>query len=318
MVSSQRLRCVVQGLSGRLLLALLFCAYPWQASLALQRDDQHVLVLGRISDDPRQHHGQLKPLLDYVVPRMAGVGITEGRILMARDAQQMASYLRRGRVDWVTETSGAAVLLAERSGAEPLLLTERNGVAQYHTVFFARRDSTVSGLAQLRGKRLAVQGAMSTSAYMVPLTTLLANDVQPEILMGLDDVPAADRIGYVYARSERNIATWVQRGLVDVGAFSNIDWDNQAALPPGIRRELRIIHRTESYPRALELVRADLPVAVRERLREVLLQASRDPAAAPALRQFFGTSAFAPVDPGSQARLDVLRSGLRRVRMEVE
>ncbi|KRG78865.1 metal-binding protein [Stenotrophomonas ginsengisoli] len=318
MVSSQRLRCVVQGLSGRLLLALLLCVYPWQACLAQQRDDQHVLVLGRISDDPRQHHGQLKPLLDYVVQRMADVGITEGRILMARDAQQMASYLRRGRVDWVSETSGGAVLLAERSGAEPLLLTERNGVAQYHSVFFVRRDSTLSGLAQLRGKRLAVQGAMSTSAYMVPLTTLLANGVQPEILMGPDDVPAADRVGYVYARSERNIATWVQRGLVDVGVFSNIDWDNQEALPPGIRRDLRIIHRTESFPRALELVRADLPVAVRERLREVLLEASKDPAAAPALRQFFGTSAFARVDRGSQARLDELRSGLRRVRMEVE
>ena len=28
-----------------------------------------VLVLGRISDDPRRHYEQLKPLLDYVVPR---------------------------------------------------------------------------------------------------------------------------------------------------------------------------------------------------------------------------------------------------------
>ena len=59
-------------------------------------DDDRVLVLGRISDDPKAHYEQLKPLLDYVVPRMADVGIREGRILMARDAQQMASYLRRG------------------------------------------------------------------------------------------------------------------------------------------------------------------------------------------------------------------------------
>ena len=56
-----------------------------------------VLVLGRISDDPKAHYEQLQPLLDYVVARMHDVGITEGRILMARDPQQMASYLRRGR-----------------------------------------------------------------------------------------------------------------------------------------------------------------------------------------------------------------------------
>lgn len=55
-----------------------------------------VLVLGRISDDPKAHYEQLQPLLDYVVARMHDVGIKEGRILMARDPQQMASYLRRG------------------------------------------------------------------------------------------------------------------------------------------------------------------------------------------------------------------------------
>ena len=86
-------------------------------------DEGSVLVLGRISDDPKAHYEQLKPLLDYVVPRMRNVGITEGRILMARDTQQMTSYLRRGRVDWVTETSGTGMQLQRRAGAKPLLLT---------------------------------------------------------------------------------------------------------------------------------------------------------------------------------------------------
>ncbi|MGI8560946.1 MAG: metal-binding protein, partial [Luteimonas sp.] len=45
---------------------------------AIASDDDHVLVLGRISDDPNAHYRQLKPLLDYVVPRMADVGIREG------------------------------------------------------------------------------------------------------------------------------------------------------------------------------------------------------------------------------------------------
>ena len=87
----------------------------WIAALSMgmpahASEDAHVLVLGHISDDPNAHYAQLKPLLDYVVPRMRTVGITEGRILMARDAQQMASYLRRNRVDWVTETANTATL----------------------------------------------------------------------------------------------------------------------------------------------------------------------------------------------------------------
>src|SRR3546814_16350558 len=122
-----------------LVIGLLLLALP---SGALANDDDNVLVLGRISDNPKAHYEQLKPLLDYVVPRMRDVGITEGRILMARDAQQMASYLRRGRVDWVTETAGTAMQLQQQAGAVPMLITERNGVNRYHSVFFAPRHPT--------------------------------------------------------------------------------------------------------------------------------------------------------------------------------
>ena len=85
--------------------------------------DASVLVLGRVSDDPKAHYDQLKPLLDYVVPRMASVGIRSGRILMAKDLQQMASYLRRSRVDWVNETAGNAAL--QRAQFEVRLAVDR-------------------------------------------------------------------------------------------------------------------------------------------------------------------------------------------------
>ena len=61
-----------------ILLALLPSARAQVA--APVEDDASVLVLGRVSDDPKSHYDQLKPLLDYVVPRMASVGIRSGRI----------------------------------------------------------------------------------------------------------------------------------------------------------------------------------------------------------------------------------------------
>jgi phosphonate transport system substrate-binding protein len=66
------------------------------------------------------------------------------------------------------------------------------------------------------------------------------------------------------------------------------------------------------------MVRPGMDPAVRRRLQEVLLEASNDPTAGPALRKFFGTSAFHRLDPASQRALDRLRAGLARVRMEVE
>lgn len=302
----RRLRRLLAGL-----LAALAAALPVAA-------EDGVLVLGRISDDPASHYAQLKPLLDYVVPRMADVGIREGRILMARDAQQMVSYLRRGRVDWVTETAAASMLLAQRSGAVPLLLTERSGVSRYRTLFVVRRDSGIDGLEALRGRSVAFQNRSSTSAYFVPATELLARDLPVEILLSPMDQPSPDSVGYLFADSEANIAAWVHKRLVDAGAMSDLDWNNPGAVPPPYRRDLVVIHETPDFPRALELTGAGMEPRVRARLRRVLLEAADDPAAAEALMHFFRTTRFLPIDDEARQQFGYLRNAVLRVSDEIE
>src|SRR5690606_13862782 len=277
-----------------------------------------VLVLGRISDDPAAHYDQLKPLLDYVVPRMRDVGIREGRVLMARDARQMESYMRRGRVDWVTETSASAMILQARARARPPLLTERSGVEAYHTVFIARRDSGINSLADLRGRSIAFQNPTSTSAYFVPAMELIALGLPMEILLSPFDRPVEGSVGYLFARSEFNISTWVHKGLVDAGAFSNQDWESMLRMPESYRRDLVAFHATDEYPRGLEMVRGDLSPAVAQRLRVVLAGAANDPAASEALQRFFGTTRFLPIDGDTRRSLDVLSSGVARVAAVLE
>lgn len=281
-------------------------------------DDGSVLVIGRISDDPKTHYEQLKPLLDYVVPRMRDVGIKEGRILMARDTQQMTSYLRRGRVDWVTETSGTAMQLQKRSAARPLVLTERGGVGRYHSVFFARKDSGIDSLADLKGRSIAFQSTASTSAYIVPAAALIDAGLNLEILLSPMDRPTPDSVGYVFARSELNISAWVHKKLVDAGVFSSLDWADERRMPPTFRPDMKIIYETPDYPRALEMVRGDIDPKVEARLREVLLQAADDPDGRQAMALFFRTTRFMPVDAASRQGLERLRDSAARVREHVE
>ena len=297
------------------LLVLAAGSSPLRAATA---DDAHVLVLGRISDNPKAHYEQLKALLDYVVPRMADVGIREGRILMARDVQQMNSYLRRGRVDWVTETPGTGMLLQQGSGARPFLLTERDGASRYTTVFFARRDSGIRALSDLRGRSVAFQNPYSTSAYYVPAAELVDQGLPLEILLSPADRPGPNSVGYLFARTELNIATWVHKRLVDVGVMSNLDWQNPQRVPLSFRQDLFALHETPPYPRALEMVRGDLDPKVEARLREVLLGAADDPDAREALLLFFKTTRFLPLDPDSRHALQYIGSGVQRIRAEVE
>ena len=301
----------------RVAAVLLLCSAAVCAQPAGGRSDD-VLVLGRISDDPARHHEQLRPLLDYVVPRLAGVGIREGRILMARDSQQMASYLRRGRVDWVTETAATGLVLAERSGARVLVATERDGTALYHSVVFVRRDSGIRGIADLRGRSIAFQNLNSTSAYYAPAAAILAAGLPMEILLSPNDRPQADGVGYLFARSENNISTWVHKRLVDASAYSNIDWGNLHRLPQSYREDLVVIHATEPFPRALEVVRAGLSADREARLREVLLAAAEDPEAREPLAHFFGTNRFVAVEGELQASLVRLAADVRRVRGALE
>lgn len=300
-----------------LLVAVLgFAGVAPQAAAA--DDSRHILVLGRISDDPKMHYEQLKPLLDYVVPRMADVGIREGRVLMARDAQQMASYLRRGQVDWVTETAGTAMLLEQRGNAQPLLLTERDGVSRYRTVFFVRRDSGLRDLEDLRGRSVAFQNNASTSAYFVPAIELLRRKMSLSLLLSPMDKPSDRTVGYVFARSELNIGAWVHKRLVDAGTMSDIDWNNPLRVPLSYRKDLEVIHITEPVPRALEMVRGDLDPKVQARLREVLIEAAADPRASEALKYFFRTTRFMPIDNETTQVLGRLRIGVAQVRADVE
>src|SRR5690606_8354472 len=56
----------IQRLSTWFLVALAGLAWGFPVAA----NDPHVLVLGRVSDDPKAHYEQLKPLLDYIVPRI--------------------------------------------------------------------------------------------------------------------------------------------------------------------------------------------------------------------------------------------------------
>ena len=282
------------------------------------RADDGVLVLGRVSDDPRHHHAQLKPLLDYVVPRMADVGIREGRILMARDVQQMDSYLRRGRVDWVTETAATGMLLAERADAHLLLMTERDGRESYSSVLFARRDSGIADLSALRGHTIAFQNRASSSAYMVPAGLLLDAGYTLEILLSPQDRPSANAIGFVFAHSDNNIVSWVDKGLVHAGALSDIEWDKLAASGDGRSGALVEVARSPPFPRAVEVVRGGLQPAVRDRLRTILVQASGDADGRAALARFFGTSGFHVADAGERAALQRVRRHAAAVKAAIE
>lgn len=256
------------------------------ATLAARSHPDDVLVLGRVSNNPRKDYQAAKALADYLAAGLGGLGITGAAVQFADDSDKMTALLRGGAVDLVSDTIFAALQYEHETGATLLLREWRDGLPSYRSILFKRQDSPIESLSELPGRKVAFERRGSTTAYMVPRAELETAGFRLHELAAANDQPAPEEIGYIFAGSENNIVVWVHRRLVDIGAFSDIDWDQLEDMPPVLKKDLAILHYSAPLPRALLIGRHGLRPEVELAVRRVLLAAAGDPQGALLLRNY--------------------------------
>lgn len=286
----------------------------WSADAARER----TLVIGKVSSNPKKHYRYLKPMAEYAVEHMKDLGIDKVKVLMARDNRQMIRYLKQGKVDWVTETVFSAIEFEQEAGAEILLLKWKKGVASYHTVFFARKDSGIRSLQDLKDKTITLQDKGSSSGFFIPVALLMDTGLELVELASPREKPPKGTVGYVFGKEEINMATWVHKGIVDAGAYANLDWEKEDHTPTTFRRNMHIFYQSEAFPRALELVRSGLRPELKQRLKSILLASSDDPEAAFALKAYQQTRRFAEIDDDVTAGISRARTILNTIHREFD
>jgi phosphonate transport system substrate-binding protein len=241
------------------------------------------LVIGRVASDSKQTHRHLKPIVDYVAGHLKELGITEGSVLMAKNHEEMFRYLKEGKVDWVQKSVFEALMYLRGAGAEIALRSWRQGAPSYHTIIFARNDGAVSSLKDLVGKRIAFEDPGSTSAYFVPVAILRRAKFKLVELSSPKEKTPEGSIGYIFAGDELSITAWVHRGLTDAGAYHDQNWSSSKDNPDSMRKDLKALYIGKPMPRMIELLRGTLEPRMKTRIKNVLLRAHEDPAAAKAL-----------------------------------
>ena len=257
---------------------------------------QHVLVIGKVSQQPKKHYHELKTIVDYAVEKMGEHGITESRIVFAADNQEMIDLLRDRRIDWVSESLYSSLEFAEKAGTTILLKRWKERTPTYSTVFFSRKDSGIRTLSDLKGKTLALEDRGSTSSFFLPITTLLREGIGVQPLRSLRDKAAPDKVGYAFAGSEINVTAAVHEGLTDAGAYSNLNWQKREQAPGPMKRVLSIFHRTRLFPHALVVIGKHVDATVTRRLKQVLLNAHADPTGISALNAYQETRRYQEID----------------------
>ena len=286
-------------------------------SPAQAQADSNTLTIGRVSTNPKENYQDLKGIVDYAASKMHDLGITQGKVVFAANNRQMIKYLREGKVDWVGETVFSGLLFEKEAGAQIILRRWKKGVPTYRTVFITHKNSSIRKLSDLSGKTIAFEDPGSTSAYFMPVAEMVSSGLQLSQLKSHSQRVPDGKVGYLFTKSEINISTWVHRRRVDAGAYSNLNWQNDKDTPKHSKSSMRIFHQTGEMPRAVEIVRKDLPPKIIARLQSILLESHNKPNAKSVLKGYGKTSKFDRIDQHSSSSMKEARHLFKAMQKEL-
>lgn len=284
----------------------------FQVSIFANNRDS-ILVIGKVSNNPQKHYSYLKPMLNYAVSHMKDLGIKKGKVLMARDNNQMIQYLQEGKIDWITESIFSALIYQQTTNAELLVRKWKKHSPNYYTIFISKKGNDINQLTDLKGRKIVLEDPGSSTAFYVPLMEMINAGLTLEFLHSVEKKPSGNNVGYIFANSEINIATWVFKGLVDAGAYNNEDWKKVDHTPVVFRKKLNIFHKSDTLPRSIEVVRNDLPDPIKKRLKSILLNIENDPSARNVLFAYQKTKKFDEINEDITNELNRARIVLNKV-----
>lgn len=267
-------------------------------------------VIGRISADLRRSLPRLDIMADYMAAKLGKVGYRQGHGVVVGRLEEMAKLLQDGEIDMVSESPLSAVRLADMTDAEIVLREWKDKVPVYRSVVIVAKNSPLQKIADLRGRRIALEDRGSTTGYLLPLAALKAAGLRLVELARLEDAVPPDAVGYIFTQNELNIASWTTRGLVDAGAFSDLDLEDSDRTPKRMRSDLRVIYLSEPVIRSVALLRRGLPAERREAVLAALKAVGDDAAAAAVRQEYYRLRRYDDLDAEARRSLDTVRKAL--------
>ena len=292
----KRLPCVYVAF---LIVTLLLIAAPKSAAQVKQIVSIKALTLGVIYQSaPEQVAEHFRPLVEYAARKLAPTSELKSTVIVADNLSQLIELVERGQVDFYLESPFPTYLI-NRTGTGKLLLRRwKGGLSEYRGVIFTNRASRITRLEDLLGKMIAFEDPGSTSGYFLPKLLLYDKRFRVAEKPDLSAKVLGGEIGYIFAGSEKNVVTLVREEKVAAGAISNEDY---ASLDETSKSHLAVLGESGSVPRHIVSVRRNLPEAVIQRLKEILLSMHQDTEGQKILRQTDGTTKFDPLPGGEEA-----------------
>lgn len=265
------------------------------------------ITLGDIDpEDPIKKIERLRPLADYLAENLKQSGIEQGRVVIARDIQEMAALLADGTVDVYFDSAFPSLQVQEISGSRVVARRWKDNAPDYWSIYVARRDSGFDSLDDFVGKVVAFEEPHSTSGFILPAGTLVDRGFRLVEVSRPQETVAPDEIGYFFALDEENTFELIFRGAVAGGAVSNQDFLDFTNLDKELKAQLMAVDHTVSVPRQFVSVRPGLDADMTATIVELLAGLEHFEAGQEILVSLKNTKRFDLLPPESAAAIQEL------------
>ena len=148
-----------------------------------------------------------------------------------------------------------------RSGGKVVPLAQREEDTKFQSVFIAKTNSGIKGLADMKGKQVSFGSQSSTSGHLMPRSILLQAKIDPE--------KDFKRIAYSGAH-DATIASVVS-GKVDAAALDITVWKKFVTENKVNTQDVDVFFTTPPFFNYNWSVHADMPADLREKIKAAFL-----------------------------------------------
>jgi phosphonate transport system substrate-binding protein len=270
----------------------------------------NTIRIGTVDVDAVKQIMKFQPTADYIATKITNETTEyKGEVIIPSTVNEMAKLLKEQRVDLYFESPFTIALVDNESGAVPFLLRWKEGVAQYHSIFVVKNNSSIKTLNDFAGKTIAFEAPESTSGYLLPKAYLVQKGFKlvAEPIAGESTKNRSNDnnnnnnnniIRYVFAREDQNIPLWVVEGKADIGVISNVDFEQEVY--ESVKSQLKIIDRTIDVPRHVVSHRSEMEPALVQKIKDLLLNMDKDPEGIEILRNFDNSTRYEEINNKDQ------------------
>jgi phosphonate transport system substrate-binding protein len=174
-----------------------------------------------------------------------------------------------------------------RSNGKVIPLVQREEDTKFRSVFITDAGSGIKTLADLKGRSVSFGSASSTSGHLMPRHFLLTAGIKPE----------ADFKHVAFSGAHDATVAAVAAGKVDAGALNISVWEKLVAEKKVDTSQVKVFFTTPTYYDYNWSVHADMPAALREKLKRAFLALDPSNPAQKAILDLQRATRFVPTGP---------------------